>query len=148
MVLAELILSSLVLLVVLILFVTAIKWDNLNLFFHKKYTYFNIFFVALYFLEQAVFLVVSYIYREYNDFLISFFALVVLSTVALQGIMMESKNKRIDKKLEEYTKEQSERVMKIREKYESNISEMRNYINFLEGENFKLIKENKIKSKK
>jgi hypothetical protein len=78
--LAELILSFLVLLTVFLLLIISILWDKMETFFHKKYTYFNIFFVAIYFLEQAVFIVTSYVYSQHINLLVGFFALVVLRT--------------------------------------------------------------------
>ena len=87
-------------------------------------------------------MVTSYLHREYNDFFVGFFALVVLSTVALQSIMMESKNKKVDKKLDEYIKEQTENRSKIRRAYETRISDMRDYISSIETENI-ILKENK-----
>ena len=56
-----LILFLCVLIDIAILFILAKKWKKIKRFFHdKNYTYFEIFFISLYFLEQAVF---------YNTFL-------------------------------------------------------------------------------
>jgi hypothetical protein len=136
--LAELILSFLVLLTVFLLLIISILWDKMETFFHKKYTYFNIFFVAIYFLEQAVFIVTSYVYSQHINLLVGFFALVVLSTVALQGVMMESKSKKANEKLEQYTKSHSEKMSNIRREYESRIDKIRDHIHELETDNILL----------
>lgn len=86
--LVEVILFTLVAIAIIILFIVAVKWDKLNFFFHKMYTFVNIVFVMLYFIEQAIFITLSYIYPRHIGLLVGFFALVVLTTVALQGVMM------------------------------------------------------------
>jgi len=83
--------------IVLAILVLGFRWKKLKLFFHDdNYTYFDICFVTLYFLEQAVFIILSYFYTKYYQLLTGFFALVVISTVSLQRVMMESKNKKLE----------------------------------------------------
>ena len=118
--------SGIILLSILIL---GIKWKRLKLFFHdENYTYFEICFITLYFLEQAVFITLSYFYPNYNVFLTGFFALIVISTVAMQKVMLESKSNSIAKLSNSYI----EKFRKARLKYQKRISDMRDYIKVLE----------------
>lgn len=116
---------------IFIILIAGLKWEKLKLFFHdEKYTYFDICFILLYFLEQAVFIVVSYFYPSYNIFLTGFFALVVITTVALQKVMLESKSNRLSKLNNRYIEE----FKKARWEYENKMKDMRDYIEKLEEE--------------
>ena len=125
--------------IVLSMLVLGIKWKRLKLFFHdENYAYFDVCFVIIYFLEQAVFIVLSYFYPPYNVFLTGFFALIVISTVAMQKVMMESKNNRLAKLSNQYLGE----FKRTRLEYDKNIEYMRDYIEILEEEN-DILKKNK-----
>lgn len=79
---------------ILLVILLGFTWKRLKLFFHSdNYTYFDLVFLSLYFVEQAIFITISYFYQKYNIFLTGFFALVVVTTVFAQRIMMESKSK-------------------------------------------------------
>lgn len=121
------------------------KWKRLKLFFHdENYTYFEICFVIIYFLEQAIFIVLSYFYTEYSVLLTGFFALIVITTVALQRVMLESKSNRLTKLNNKYLEE----TRKMRWEYEKNMKDMRDYIEILEEENKNLERTKNIKGEK
>ena len=117
---------------IFILIILGIKWINIrNFFVEETYTYFEVVFVALYFLEQATFIGLSFFYKEYNSLFVGFFALVVLTTVALNKLMMESKNKRLSQHSNKYL----EKFVSTKEQYEKSMEEVRIYIEELEQEN-------------
>lgn len=134
----ELIIITLIDIILFLILIFAIVWDKLCNFFHSHYTYFKIMFVIFYFLEQALFIGTSYMYREessFNSVIVGFFALIVLTTVTLQGIMMESINKKSSDKLNEYNEDFSNERFKIKQNYENQITNLRGYIYHLENEN-------------
>jgi hypothetical protein len=147
--LSEIILTLFTFIIAIILIILAVKWQKINSFFHETYTYFSIVFVAIYFLEQAIFISASFLYPQYINLLVGFFALVVLSTVALQGVMMESKSKKLAEELSKYHDDSVIKIKEMREEYEKKISRMRETIYDLETDNEVLINEfhNKKKSK-
>ena len=116
--LAEEILLLIIGIIISLLFIIAKRWDKLNFFFHRRYTFINIVFITLYFIEQAIFITSSYLYPEHIGLLVGFFALVVLTTVALQGVMMESKSKRLSERLDEANKLSMEKISEVRNEYE------------------------------
>lgn len=109
-----------------------IKWRRIRAFFiEETYTYFEIIFIALYFLEQAIFIGLSYFYEKYSNLFVGFFALIVLTTVALNKLMMESKNRRLSQHNNEYL----EKFISTREQYEKSMDEVKIYMEELEKEN-------------
>ena len=74
----------------------------------------------------------AYLYTDHILLLVSFFALVVLSTVALQDVMMDSKIKKANEKLEEDNKKSAQNLSIIRTKYEEAINELRQELKHLE----------------
>lgn len=124
------IISLITLMIILIL---AKKWGHFSNFFHSHYTLFNIIFVILYFLEQAFFLIASSL--EYNRAITTgLFALIVLTTATLQGIMLEIRNKKISSILEKSNQDFTEKRFEMKEKYNSSLNKLREYIGFLEEE--------------
>lgn len=118
--------------IVLSIIILGFKWKKLKIFFHDdNYTYFDFLFIIIYFLEQAIFVILSYFYPQYNSLLIGFFALVVVTTVSIQKVMMESKNR----KLETYNNQYILEFKLMREDYERTLKFMKNYISQLEKEN-------------
>ena len=117
---------------ILLLLVTGFFWKPLKLFFHQdNYTYFDICFLCLYFIEQVFFIIISYFYKEYNILLTGLFALIVITTVSAQKIMMESKNKKIAEMSTRYI----EKMKLMKSKYEKQIVNLRDYIEILEEDN-------------
>ena len=130
------ILSLCILINITILCILAKRWKKIQKFFHdENYTYFEILFISFYFLEQAVFIALSYFYPEYNRLLVGFFALLVLTTVSLNKIMMESRNR----KLSEYVNEYFSKFKLTKEEYEKRIREQSQDLKVLEEENKALI---------
>jgi hypothetical protein len=117
---------------VLSIIIIGFKWKRLKMFFHNdNYTYFDICFLSLYFIEQAIFIIISYFCEEYNILLTGLFALIVISTVSAQKIMMESKSKKLSGISTIYI----EKLKLLKEKYEEQINNLRGYIEILEEDN-------------
>lgn len=111
-------------------------WDDLCNYFHIRYTYFKILFILLYSLEQAFFIIFSYLYNEqkfFNPIITGFFALIVLTTVSLQSVMMDSINKKSSDKLNKELINSSEERAKLKLKYENQAIEFIGYIEHLES---------------
>ncbi len=114
---------------ILFLLVIGFFWKPLKLFFHQdNYTYFDVCFLCIYFIEQVFFIIISYFYKEYNILLTGLFALIVITTVSAQKIMMESKNKKIAEMSTSYV----EKMRLMNHKYETQIENLRDYIEILE----------------
>ena len=70
-------------------------WGKFRGFFHNNYSFFDVSFILAYFLEQMALIILFFKYPRYNDFWVSAFALIVLTTVSFQKLSMESRNKKI-----------------------------------------------------
>jgi len=93
---------------------------------------------VIYSLEQAIFTGSSYFNHEISQVypvIVGLFALVVLTTVTLQGIMMESINKKSSDKLNEYNEDYSKNFFKMKQKFDHQIANLGGYIYHLEKEN-------------
>lgn len=111
------------------------KWSKLSKFFHQNYSFFEIVFVFIYFIEQFSFIVLSYIHKEHNLLLTGVFAIVVISTVSLQKVMMECKNK----KLQGLNQEFPSKIKELKEKYEGVFTILQDRIKRLQKEKQDLI---------
>lgn len=76
--------------------------DNINLFcnnireiFHKNYSFFSIGFIFLYAIEQGILLYYSILLSPNLAFGIGLFVLVLLTTISIERLLMESRSKRI-----------------------------------------------------
>jgi len=128
------ILSLIILIICLIFIFLGFKWIKITeLFNEKTYTYFELVFLSLYFLEQFVFIVISFCYPEYSKLFVGLFALIVLTTISGNKLMMECKNK----KLESINKEIIFENKEIKNDYEGIIED-------LEGEIHRIEKKNKM----
>lgn len=97
----------------------------------EDYSYFSITIIihilnyvlsACIFLEQAVFIITSYFYEKYSFLLTGLFALIVITTVSAQKVMMESKSTR----LEEYSRKSLEISKNLKKEYVKKIDTLRN----------------------
>ena len=123
---------------ILLIIIIGFKWKRLKVFFHDdNYTYFDICFLSLYFMEQAIFIVISYFYKDYNILLTGLFALIVISTVSAQKIMMESKSKKIS----EHSASSIEKAKLMKDEYDNEIENLREFISDLIDDNKQLEKE-------
>lgn len=123
---------------ILSILILGFKWKRLKLFFHDdNYTYFDLAFISLYFIEQVIFITISYFYQEYNVLLTGLFALIVVTTVSAQKVMLESKSKKIS----DYSRSYIERAGMMREQYEKELDNLREYASDLINENKKLQKD-------
>ena len=110
-------------------------WQPISNFFHVRYSFFEITFVFIYFTEQFTFLVLSYFFKEYHLLFSGVFALVVISTVFLQGIMMECKNR----KLREFNQEFPIKIKELKNKHETQFFTLQEKIQKLQEEKKDLI---------
>lgn len=123
---------------ILSILILGFKWKKLKIFFHDdNYTYFDLAFISLYFIEQVIFIIISYFYQEYNILLTGLFALIVVTTVSAQKVMLESKSRKIS----DYSRSYIERAGIMREQYEEEIDNLRGYASDLINENKKLQKD-------
>jgi hypothetical protein len=129
---------------IFLMVILAKKWIPFSNFFHSHYTYFSIVFVIFYALEQALFLILSRVSGVDSFTLIGLFALIVLTTATLQGIMMESRNKNLSASLEKSHKEYVEKTSEMKRKYEFSLNKLRSYIDFLQNELY-FMEKNKLK---
>jgi hypothetical protein len=88
-----------ILIVGISLLICARLWNLLREFFHKNYSFFEILFVLIYFFEQAGFILISYFYSPKNPLWIGMFALIVITTVSVEKVLMDSRNRKISKLL-------------------------------------------------
>jgi len=137
--LGELIILLAIQFIILSILILGMIWNSLDEFFHTHYTFFRIMFVIIYFLEQVVFIGLSYLFIDKSSFyplIVGFFALTVLTTVGLQSIMMESINRKSNEKLNEYIAQYHKERYKIKIGYEKQISNLMDNISSLEHEKF------------
>jgi len=90
-------------------------WCPFRKFFHKNYSFFDVSFIIAYFLEQIALITLIFKYSAYTNFWASIFAVLVVTTAALQKLTSESRLKAIS----ETTTEQKillERASKINRK--------------------------------
>jgi hypothetical protein len=69
-------------------------WGHLSNIFHKNYSFFDFFFIILYFLEQGVFLLFYNILKEQRELWISLIVLVVVTTASLDKLLMKSRHRK------------------------------------------------------
>jgi hypothetical protein len=102
-------------------FLVGLRWNKISDFFHTRYSYFELSFILLYFVEQ---LALSYfIYEKYNAQIIAgVFSIIIITTAAIQNKCWESRDQRIRKKT----------------------TEQKNLIDSSARENKKIIEKNKI----
>lgn len=106
---------------IICIFLLSIAWKRLKFFFHDdSYPYFGICFISLYFIEQVIFIVISYFYKEYNILLTGLFALIVVSTVSFQKVMYESRNKKIF----EMSSKSIEKMKLMKQRYEPELDKI------------------------
>ena len=123
-----------VILTAITLKILAIRWGKYSQFFYSHPAYFTIAFVIIYSIEQALFMMLSVVTSSDNNgsfILTGLFALVVLTTATIQGVMMEARNKKLSSDLTKAIQESAEKLSKVKSKYESTISSMREDIYYL-----------------
>lgn len=83
-----------VILFTLIFIVIGFSWKNLSNFFHDNYSFFEFFFIILFFIEQLTFVMLVNFFPNRSELFISIFALIVITTASLQKMMMDRKDQR------------------------------------------------------
>lgn len=100
------------------------NWQNFRIFFHRNDTLFDISFLLIYFIEQLLLVYFILIFRENLDYLPyipTFFALMLLTTVGIHRLVMESRNRFIREQKDEFILEYS----KLESKYNLLLNEYR-----------------------
>lgn len=88
-------LAGIILFSAIIWFIVGLYWSYIRNFFHKKYSLFDFSFVLIYFLEQFGLVLVSHIYPTQINFWVTVFAITVITTVSVQKLLMDSKDKKL-----------------------------------------------------
>jgi len=91
------------------------NWQNFRKFFHRNDTLFDIVFLLIYFIEQLLLVYFILIFREnleYLPYIPTFFALMLLTTVGIHRLVMESKNRFISEQKDEFISEYSKMEFK------------------------------------
>lgn len=76
--------------------------EELSHFIYHNPTFFDVLFISLYTIEQAWLILAIYLYKNSNDFLliiVSFFALIVITTFSYHKIIMDSRARSLEKNL-------------------------------------------------
>ena len=123
----------------IIWFIVGYNWKKLSDFFHARYSYIDLSFIGLYFIEQ---LILSYlIYIKLNAQIIAgLFSLIIIGTASLQNKYWESRTKRIgDKSLDQARRmrelrENNKELIKDNEKLKKEIPKLKEFIDYLYDE--------------
>ncbi len=98
-------------------------WKNLRLFAFQNRTVFELLFVFLYAFEQVLLIGLSYLARDLMQlgYIVSFFAVIVLTTFAVHKILMDSRIKMLEDQIkglqqDKFVLESS--IIVIQQKYE------------------------------
>lgn len=89
---------SFLLIAILTWFLIGYKFDRHRAFFHKSYTFVDLSFILIYFLEQLV-LAIILAFNKYEPTVIAgIFAIIIMTTVSLQNKAYESRINKINEK--------------------------------------------------
>ena len=127
-----------VLITIVVLIIIGRLWTNLSGFYHKNYTFFELTFIIIYSSEQAIFSVLFYSYKQYADIMVGLFALVVITTVSIEKLMMNRRVSKVSKLREEYVKQSQELIHKNKEilkehkRLKEVYDDLSGYVNYLE----------------
>jgi len=72
-----------------------IRWQSIRKFFHDNYSFFDISFIAAYFLEQFILILLLEFAPEEIVLWVSLFSLIVISTASIQKMTMDSRDKKL-----------------------------------------------------
>ena len=86
--------------IIIILFISiwiiiAMLWRFIRGFFHNNYSFFDIFFMVVYFAEQFVLILLLEYIPNKVVLWVSLFALIVVTTASLQKLRMDSRDKKL-----------------------------------------------------
>jgi len=73
-----------------------VLWKDIQKFYHRNYSYFDMSFLAVYSLEQFLLILFLTWYPESTSFWVASFALVVITTASLQKLTSDSRNRKIN----------------------------------------------------
>lgn len=80
-------------------------WQNFRIFFHNNDSLFELIFLLIYFLEQLGLVYFIMLFKEDMvklPYIVTFFALILLTTVGVHRLIMESKNRFIKEKYDTF----------------------------------------------
>lgn len=89
------ILIDVLLIILIAILISAMLWKSIRNFFHENYSYFDFFFIVMYFTEQLSLIILLVIKPEYTTFWVSVFALIVITTASIQKLGMDSRDRKI-----------------------------------------------------
>ena len=107
-------------------------WRNLRTFAFEHRTIFEVFFIFLYTIEQAVLVWLTYVITDPFQlvFVISMFALIVLSTFAFHKLVMESRIRLLENELNALSIDKS--LLQVKAQFmEARYRELASYTRFL-----------------
>lgn len=107
-------------------------WIHLSNFYHKRYSFFDLAFILIYFTEQFIFLLLYNLIEEYRALWVSLIVLIVVTTASLDKLMMISRHKRSREVIFRSILEQNNLLNMIKGREKEN--------DFLKNENQTLIK--------
>lgn len=105
---------EIIILIIAIWIIIGFLWKFIRDFFHDNYSYFDLSFIITYFVEQFILIVLLLMKPEYMNFWVSAFALLVVTTVSIQKLAMDSR----DRKIRELNVESKILLEKADESYE------------------------------
>lgn len=111
--------------------ILAMLWKIIKNFFHNNYSYFDFIFIIAYFLEQLLLIILLIVEPEKITFLVSVFALLVVTTASVQKFSLDSKDRRI-REVNIKLQDSSERKNEIIENLGKQNKDLSDYINKLE----------------
>lgn len=111
--------------------ILAMLWKIIKNFFHNNYSYFDFIFIIAYFLEQLLLIILLIVEPEKITFLVSVFALLVVTTASVQKFSLDSKDRRI-REVNIKLQDSSEKKNEIIENLGKQNKDLSDYINKLE----------------
>lgn len=127
----------LVILIISIWIIIGFLWRFIRNFFHNNYSYFDLSFIIVYFVEQFTLIVLLIVKPEYTSFLVSAFALLVVTTASIQKLAMDSKDKKVRELNAQYEillEQAKEFYMKSKERESKSIDILKRIMNKLRDE--------------
>jgi hypothetical protein len=107
-------------------------WKFLRIFFHNNYSFFDISFVILYFVEQIVLILLLRFFPEEITTWVSLFSLIVITTATVQKGSLDSKDNKI-RRLNAIIRSSSDRKSGIINDLTTQIKKHLDYIKELEN---------------
>lgn len=127
-----------VLITIVVLIIIGRLWVNLSGFYHKNYTFFELTFIIIYSSEQAIFSILFYSYKQYADIMVGLFALVVITTVSIEKLMMNRRVSKVSTLRDKYVNQfqklmyKNKDVLREHKRLKETYDDLYGYVNYLE----------------